>query len=360
MKRNISIIALALVMAMTSILIGQGQQEAAVQPGGKNNSRHVPARTIPAPTTVSPELRKVIALPLRSTMNLVPKTSEEWRSLVASESQRHKPVLAQLRSLFPVDIQSELKAGVKTYTVTPETIAEENANRILVHLHGGGYVFNSGEAGLGEAILMAYYGKIKVVSVDYRMPPDFPFPAALDDAVMVYNEIIKTYKPSNTGIFGTSAGGGLTAATVLKLRELNIAPPGAVGLGTPWADLTRTGDTLFTNEYIDDVLITYEGFLDACAKLYTGSHNMKDPLISPVYGDFTKGFPATILTSGTRDMLLSDTVRMHRKLRQAGVEADLQIFEGMSHAQYILVFTSPESREAFQGIARFFGNHLGK
>jgi acetyl esterase/lipase len=114
---------------------------------------------------------------------------------------------------------------------------------------------------------MAYYGKIKVVSVDYRMPPDFHFPAALDDAVKVYNEIIKTYKPCNTGIFGTSAGGGLTAATVLKLRELNIALPGAVGLGTPWADLTRTGDTLFTNEYIDDVLITYEGFLDACAKL---------------------------------------------------------------------------------------------
>ncbi len=360
MKNNITFKALVLVLVMTSILTAQAQQQTEAAPGNGDNSRLVPARIIPAPTTVSPELRKVIARPLSYVMNLVPKTSEEWHKLVAIKSERDTAVLAQLSSLFPVNIQSELTGGVKTYIVTPKTVSEENMNRILVHLHGGGYVFNGGETGLGEAILMAFHGKIKVVSVDYRMPPDFPFPAALDDSVKVYNEIIKTYKPSNTGIFGTSAGGGLAAATVLKLRELNIALPGAVGLGTPWADLTTTGDTLFTNEYIDDVLVTHKGILEACAKLYTGSHNMKDPLISPVYGDFTKGFPATILTSGTRDMLLSDTVRMHRKLRQAEVEADLQVFEGLSHAQYILVFTSTESREAFQGIARFFGNHLGR
>jgi monoterpene epsilon-lactone hydrolase len=141
---------------------------------------------------------------------------------------------------------------------------------------------------------------------------------------------------------------------------MNVPLPGAVGLGTPWADLTRTGDTLYTNEEIDDVLVTYDGLLEACAKLYAGSSDMKDPLISPVYGDFTKGFPPTILTTGTRDMLLSDTVRVHRKLRQAGVEAYLQVFEGMSHAQYIIVFTSPESREVFQELALFFQNHLGR
>ncbi len=149
MKRHIIIIALALVMAMTSILITHSQQKDAFQPGGENSSRHVPARIIPAPTTVSPELRKVIARPLSSTMNSVPKTPEEWRSLVASKSERDMPVLAQLRSLFPVDIKSELKGGVKTYIVTPETIAVENKNRILVHLHGGGYVFNGGEDWFG-------------------------------------------------------------------------------------------------------------------------------------------------------------------------------------------------------------------
>ncbi len=360
MKRNITILALALVMAITSILIAQGQQEGSVQPVSEKNSRKVPARLIPVPNTVSPELQAVIARPFNSALGVVPKISEEWRLIVAKESEQDTPVLAHLRKLFPVDIKTDIKGGVKTYIVTPESILEENSNRILIHLHGGGYVFNGGESGLGEAILMAYHGKIKVISVDYRMAPDFPFPAALEDSVTVYNEVLKTYKPGNIGIFGTSAGGGLTAATILKLRELNVPLPGAAGLGTPWADLTRTGDTLYTNEYIDDVLVTYEGLLQACAALYAGSHDMKDPLISPVYGDFTKGFPPAILTSGTRDMLLSDTVRMHRKLRQAGVEAYLQIFEGMSHAQYILVFTSPESREAFQEIARFFRNHLGK
>jgi epsilon-lactone hydrolase len=100
--------------------------------------------------------------------------------------------------------------------------------------------------------------------------------------------------------------------------------------------------------------------LHTCAALYAGSHDIKDPLISPLYGDFTKGFPPAILISGTRDMLLSDTVRVHRKLRQAGVEACLQVFEGMSHAQYIILFTSPESREVFQEIARFFRSHLGQ
>jgi epsilon-lactone hydrolase len=357
MKRKTII---ALVLVMTLIMAAQAQQEGVGTLKSDNKAREVPARLIPVPVTVSPELQAVISRPLNPSLRIVPKTSEEWRFIVAKESEQDTPVLAQLRKLFPVDIKTDIKGGVKTYIVTPESVLEENSNRILIHLHGGGYVFNGGESGLGEAILMAYHGKIEVISVDYRMAPDFPFPAALEDSIAVYNEVLKTYKPGNIGIFGTSAGGGLTMATVLKLREMNAQLPGAVGLGTPWADLTRTGDTLYTNEYIDDVLVTYEGILQACAKLYAGSHDMKDPLISPVYGDFTKGFPPAILISGTRDMLLSDTVRVHRKLRQAGVEACLQVFEGMSHAQYIIVFTSPESREAFQELALFFGNHLGK
>lgn len=359
MKKSIILKALVFVFVIMSIQTAQAQQPSEIQPESGNNSRHVPARTIPVPSTVSPELREVIARPL-TLMPPVPETSQEWKGLVAKKKALDRVSLAQLRKLFPVDVKSQMTGGVNTFIVTPDVIPEENSKRILFHLHGGGYVFNGGETGLGEAILMAYHGKINVISVDYRMPPDFPFPAALDDAVTAYIEVLKTYKPSSIGIFGTSAGGGLTAATVLKLRDLGVPLPGAVGLGTPWADLTKTGDTCSTNEYIDDVLIQYNGLLQACARLYSGAHDMKDPLISPVYGDFSKGFPPSILISGTRDMLLSDTVRMHRKLRKAGIDADLQVFEGMSHAQYILVFTSPESKEAFQEIASFFGNHLGR
>ena len=359
MKRYEITIAFAVLFLLVMIGFVKAQQANVSKSSDcKGAPRNVPMRTIPAPTDVSPELRRVIACPLTSLMDIAPNTSEQWHDLVSKKSARDLPVIKKLQNMFPVDIKTEVYNGIRTFTVMPEKILKENENRILMHLHGGGYVFNPGETGLGEAILMAYYGKIKVISVDYRMAPDFPFPAALDDAVSIYNQILKTYQARNIGIFGTSSGGSLATATVLRVREMGIALPGAVGLGTPWVDLTHTGDSSFTNEYIDDVLVKYNGMLEACAKIYAGTNNMKNPLISPLYGEFGKGFPPAILTSGTRDLLLSDTVRLHRKLRQAGVDAELQVFEGMSHAQYILVFNSPESEEAFLEIARFFRNHL--
>ena len=125
------------------------------------------------------------------------------------------------------------------------------------------------------------------------------------------------------------------------------------------SDVTNTGDTFYTNELVDNVLVSRDGFCDAGAKVYAKGHDMKDPLISPVYGDMA-GFPPTILTSGTRDLLLSNTVRVHRKLRQAGIEAALQVFEGQSHAHYLRDDTAPETREVFEEIARFFDRHMGK
>ena len=129
--------------------------------------------------------------------------------------------------------------------------------------------------------------------------------------------------------------------------------------GTPWSDLTKMSDTQFTNADIDDVLVTSDGLVGACARLDAGTHDLKHPLVSPVYGGFS-GFPPTILVSGPRDLLLSDTVRVHRKLRQAGVEALLHVFEGLLHAQYLRLFQAPESRDAFGEVSSFFDEHLGK
>jgi acetyl esterase/lipase len=134
--------------------------------------------------------------------------------------------------------------------------------------------------------------------------------------------------------------------------------PGAIAPGTPTADLTKTGDTLFTNEMIDNVLVSQDGFVRATIELYSNGHDLKDPLISPVYGDL-HGFPPAILTSGTRDLYLSNTVRVHRKLRAAGVEAVLQLWEGQSHAQYNRDINAPETREYNEEVARFFDLHLG-
>lgn len=324
------------------------------------DARPVPARNIPVPQTVSPELQKAIARPLTNFFWTEPKTAEEWKGIVATRAAAGSKPLPQLRDSLHIRAESRSIGGVGTFVLTPETIAPANRNRVLVHLHGGAYVFYPGESGTGEAILMAHYGMIKVISVDYRMPPDHPFPAALEDAVAVWKEVVKIHKPANIGIFGTSAGGGLTLATVLRLKELRTPLPGAIAAGTPWSDLTKTGDTWYTNEYIDNVIGSYDGLISACARLYAGGHDLKEPLLSPVYGDF-HGFPPAVLISGTRDVLLSDTVRTHRNLRNAGVEADLHVFEGQSHAQYMRTQSaSPEAQEAYGEIARFFQRHLGK
>lgn len=125
-------------------------------------------------------------------------------------------------------------------------------------------------------------------------------------------------------------------------------------------DLSKTGDSLFTNAGVDNVLGTQDGFIRATALLYANGRDLKDPLLSPVYGD-VRGFPPAILTSGTRDLYLSNTVRMHRKLRAAGVEAVLQLWEGQSHAQYMLADASvPELRGYHEEVARFFDQHLGR
>jgi len=191
------------------------------------------------------------------------------------------------------------------------------------------------------------------------MPPDAYFPAALDDAMTVWKAAVKMADPRNMAIFGTSAGGALTLEMVLRAKQEGLPLPAAIAPGTPMSDVTKVGDSFNTNAMLDNVLVSPDGFCDAAAKFYAHGHDLADPLLSPVYGDYA-GFPPAILTTGTRDLLLSNTVRVHRKLRQAGVDAALQVYEGQSHAEYARDDTAPETREAFGEIAPFFDAHLGK
>jgi monoterpene epsilon-lactone hydrolase len=319
--------------------------------------RTIPARTIPTPTTVSPELQNLIAPAWAGSKTPMDLTAAQWKDLQKRGDEGQARALQTMKQKLLVTVSEEQVAGVRTYRVKPAAIAPENRNRILVHVHGGAYVFGGGESAATEAVIMAHFGKIEIVSVDYRMPPDFPYPAALDDALAVWKEVAKSRNPGRIGLFGTSTGGGMTLALVLKLKELKLPLPGAIMAGTPWADLTKTGDTYFTNELVDNVLGSNDGLLEAAAKLYAGAHNLKEPLLSPVYGDLT-GFPPAILLSGTRDLFLSNTVRVHQKLLRAGGVAELLVFEGQSHAQYMSLPEAPETADAWTQVARFFSRHL--
>ncbi len=319
----------------------------------------MPARTIPVPDTVSPQMQKLIAAPLSPTWNVIPKTTEEWKAQVAAGAAATMQALPALRAKLGVKVEPVTIGGVKAYMVTPRNVPPENVNRLLVHVHGGCYVSGPGESGTTEAVLMAGFGHFKIISVDYRMPPDHPYPAALDDAMAVWKAAVKMADPKNMAIFGSSAGGALTLSMVLRAKRDHLPLPAAIAPGTPMADLTNSGDTFRTNAMLDNVLVAPDASCDKRAALYTNGHDLKDPMLSPLFGDM-HGFPPAILTSGTRDLLLSNTVRVHRKLRQAGVEAFLQVYEGQSHAQYSRDVDAPETKEAFEEIAHFLDRHLGK
>ena len=321
--------------------------------------RDLPARSVPVPLTVSPQMQAIIAAPLRAGWDVLPKSGEEWRATAAAGAAATLRILPGMRERLHVKVESSTIAGVHVFIVTPDVIPPENKDRLLVHVHGGCYLLSPGEAATPEAILLAGFGHFKVISVDYRMPPDAYFPAALDDAMAVWKVAVTMADPKKTAIFGTSAGGALTLEMILRAKQDGLPLPAAIAPGTPMSDVTKVGDSFNTNALLDNVLVSPDGFCDAAAKFYANGHDLADPLLSPVYGDM-HGFPPAILTSGTRDLLLSNTVRVHRKLREAGVEASLQIYEGQSHAEYARDDTAPETKEAFEEIAAFFDHHLGK
>jgi epsilon-lactone hydrolase len=322
-------------------------------------SREVPAKTVPVPDTVSPQMQTLIAAPLNPTWNVIPKTAEEWKAQVDASAAAIMRELPALREELRVKVEPRTIDGVKAYMLTPEVIPPQNRNRLLVHVHGGCFVSFPGESGTLEAVYMAGFGHFKVLSVDYRMPPDYPYPAALDDAMTVWKAATKMAVPKNMAIFGSSAGGNLTLAMILRAKQDSLPLPSAIAPATPMSDLTNAGDSFHTNAMLDNVLVAPDASCDKRAALYVDGHDLKDPLLSPVYGDM-HGFPPAILTTGTRDLLLSSTVRVHRKLRQAGVEAVLQVFEGPSHGQYLRDVSAPETKEVFSEIAEFFDKHLGK
>jgi len=308
-------------------------------------------RVVPVPTTISPEAQKVLARVESDAA--VPQTLEQrrtgtdkWQAGAGEESKK----------LYPVNVAADTIAGVPVRVVTPLTMAPENAGRVLINLHGGG--FNSDSGSLTESIPIANLTGTKVIAVLYRLEPEHPFPAAVDDAVAVYKELLKSCKPGHIGIYGTSAGAILTAQVTVKLKQLGLPLPGATGIFSGLGDFSQVGDSIALY-----ALNGFSGHLDppnpSVRNLeYTGSTDRKNPVLSPLYADLT-GFPPTLFITSGRDLLLSGTTILHRAYLRAGVDAQLVVFEALPHAFWNNP-ALPESKEADQIMAGFLGKHLGK
>ena len=319
----------------------------------------VPARTIAVPRTVSLQAQQFLtaatARLASASAGRQPPVSDKaaWKAHIATLDRSFDPMIDRMLAV-PVKVERTTIGGANVCVGTPNIMRHPDRARLAIH--GGAWTLLGGRFVMGDAAQAAAEGGCTAYSVDYRMPPDFPFPAAVDDCVAVYRELIKIYDPKKMAISGASAGGNLAGAVTLKIRDSGLPLPGAVGMMTPMTDLSGLGDTRQTKWEVDIVLRWSPDAPNASVELYAAGHDLKDPYVSPIFGDFTKGFPPTFLQSGTRDLLLSDTVRMHRALLKAGIEAELQVWEGMPHGGF--GGASPEDVEIRGQFLNFVDKHL--
>ncbi len=241
--------------------------------------------------------------------------------------------------------------GVAAYVLHPHDVEDTPATPLYLDVHGGALVIGGGEVCALMASAGALGRRMVTWAVDYRMPPRHPYPAALDDCLAVYRRALTERDPSDIVVGGASAGGNLAAALVLRAKDEGLPVPAALVLLSPEVDLTESGDSFHTNLGVDHVL----GSLMPVNLLYANGHDLAHPYLSPLFGDLT-GFPPTFLQTGTRDLFLSNTVRMHRALRAAGVEAELHVFEAMPHGGF---GGAPEDLEITAEARRFVERHVG-
>jgi acetyl esterase/lipase len=304
-------------------------------------------RVVPVPSTISPQAQASLRNNYpdkQQTLAERRSTTDTWQNGAGVKS----------RAVYPVNLADGTVAGVPVREVTPLTM--EHKDWVLICLHGGG--FNSDSGSFTESIPIANLTGARVVSVLYRLAPEHPYPAALDDAVAVYKELLKTYQPRHIAIFGTSAGAILTAETVVKLKQLGLPEPGAIGVFSGLGDFSQRTDTdaIFTGRGLIGELPLPDG--KPMSPEYLGDLDRKDPVISPMYADL-HGMPPALFVTSTRDMLLSGTALLHRAYLRAGVDARLVVFEGLPHAFWNDV-ALPESREAYGVMAGFFERELGR
>jgi acetyl esterase/lipase len=325
----------------------------AVAPGhAQNQPQQQPASVIPVPRAISAEAQNFYRR-----LGRRPPVRADYSDPATMKRLREgldKMFLANARRVTTEYTLERVDAGgPAAYWVRTGT--PRHRGKVLLYLHGGGYILGSAQSNLGLPLRIGPAVSVPVLSVEYRLAPEHPFPAAVDDALAAYRWLLgHGHRASDIAVLGDSAGGGLAVALALAARAAELPPPAAVVALSPLTDLTGVGDTRETLAGVDPIVVgnPTERFL-----VYAGNRDPRDPLISPVYADLA-GLPPLLIQVGTREALLSDSVRLARRAREAGVDVTLDVWEGMWHVWQDNMDV-PESARASTEIATFLQRHLG-
>jgi monoterpene epsilon-lactone hydrolase len=330
-----------------------------------NASVHLPAMVVPFSQFASPEA-KTAFLQSHRYLN---KYASVQASVITKQRQvfadDYQPALRRVNSLYTVETLPNPMGGVYTDLITPRNgVDVRNRNRVLINLHGGGFLMGARIMGALESIPVASLGKIKVVAVDYREGPEYKFPAASEDVIIVYKELLKRYKARNIGIYGCSAGGVLTTEAVAWIEKEKLPLPGAIGVLCASAAGWSGGDSGALAMPLIGIPTPPDSTAPPHPEVsntpYFSEADFNDPLVMPIRSDAVLSkFPPTLIVTSTRDIALSSAVYTHSRLVTLGVEAELHVWEGLRHGFFTADPDLPETKEVWQVIVNFFDKHLG-
>jgi len=229
--------------------------------------------------------------------------------------------------------------------------------RVLVYVHGGGFTSMSVQSSLGISALLAAETGLQVIALDYTVAPPARWQQVTDQVVGAYQALLAQGIAANSiALIGDSAGGSIVAGTTLKMRDMGLPLPAALVLWSPWSDVSGVGDTYRTLADAEPMLSGAS--LQASALAYASVEDQKHPYVSPVYGDYSKGYPATLIQGGTREIFLSNFVRQYQAIKSGGGDATLDLYEGMIHVFQSMVPASPESKQALRTVKTFLDQHM--
>jgi monoterpene epsilon-lactone hydrolase len=311
------------------------------------------------PTTVSPEAAVILNATRPGLLKPRPKGPTSGAGFAALNWAFEHMVASRepgVIKTFGITIADKQMGGVPVVEVLPPAYRDDGT--VLIYVHGGGFIGGSAHSSLISSGLMARATGRRVISVNYTLAPKGQWPLVTDQLVAVYRAVLASGVPSTRiGMYGESAGGNIIAGTAFKIRDQGLPAPAGLVLISPASDLTGAGDTRVTLKEADPIL--YAPAVQPAIDLYAPPADQRNPYVSPVYGDFAKGYPPTLIIGGTKEILLSDMVRLHRAIRAAGGESRLELYEGMPHAFPPSMAETPEGRSAVGEQVAFWKQHLG-